>query len=96
VRAQDAPTDGLRFGAAEHAQIGAWAQNSRIIRAEASDVHSPFKRAQVVWNVFSHEPMMARCPLARLPTPSCAHAYRTTLFTRCNPHFASRAPPWRA
>ena len=46
----------------EHCGIGAWAQNSRIIRATAKDLGSPFVREQVVWKVFSHEPMMARAP----------------------------------
>ena len=46
----------------EHCGIGAWAQNSRIIRAEADEPHGPFRRQQVVWNVFAHEPMMARAP----------------------------------
>ena len=47
---------------ANHCGIGAWAQNSRIIRAVADDPSGEFKRVQVVWNIFSHEPMMARSP----------------------------------
>jgi hypothetical protein len=46
----------------EHCGIGAWAQNSRIIRAEAANLSGAFTRKQVVWNVFSHEPTMARAP----------------------------------
>ena len=46
----------------EHCGIGAWAQNSRIVRAEAGALTDAFVRKQVVWNVFSHEPMMARAP----------------------------------
>ena len=46
----------------EHCGIGTWAQNSRIIRAEAKDLASPFVRKQVVWGVFAHEPMVQRAP----------------------------------
>jgi len=46
----------------EHCGIGAWAQNSRIVRAEANDLSGAFTRKQIVWNVFSHEPSMARAP----------------------------------
>jgi hypothetical protein len=40
----------------EHCGIGAWAQNSRIIRATSDTPGGNYKRTQVVWEVFSHEP----------------------------------------
>jgi hypothetical protein len=46
----------------EHCGIGAWAQNSRIVHAVASTPSAGFKRTQVVREVFSHEPMLARAP----------------------------------
>lgn len=46
----------------EHCGIGAWAQNSRIIRAVSDTPGGEYKRAQVVYEVFSHEPEVVRGP----------------------------------
>ena len=46
----------------EHCGIGAWAQNSRIIRAESKQPGGPYLRQQVVYEVFSHEPEVIRAP----------------------------------
>ena len=46
----------------EHCGIGAWAQNSRIIRAESTSPGGPYLRKQVVYEVFSHEPEVVRGP----------------------------------
>ena len=50
----------------EHCGIGTWDRNSRIVRAVADDASFQFRREQVVWGVFAHEPMMARCAADRL------------------------------
>ena len=44
----------------EHCGIGAWAQNSRIIRAESTHPGGPYERKQVVYEVFSHERVCVR------------------------------------
>ena len=44
----------------EHCGIGAWAQNSRVIHSVADTAGGTYRRVGVVWNVFAHEPMMAR------------------------------------
>lgn len=46
----------------EHCGIGAWAQNSRIIHATSDTEGGSFKRTQVVWEVFSHEPEVVPGP----------------------------------
>ena len=40
----------------EHCGIGAWGQNSRVIRATSDSPGGEYTRSQVVWEVFSHEP----------------------------------------
>ncbi|GAB5353066.1 hypothetical protein AAMO2058_000006500 [Amorphochlora amoebiformis] len=44
----------------EHCGIGAWAQNSRIIRAVSDTPGGAYKREQVVYEVFAHEPEVIR------------------------------------
>lgn len=46
----------------EHCGIGAWAQNSRIIHAVSDTEGGSFKRTQVVFEVFSHEPEVVPGP----------------------------------
>mmetsp|Transcript_35300 Transcript_35300/g.59832 ORF Transcript_35300/g.59832 Transcript_35300/m.59832 type:complete len:503 (+) Transcript_35300:16-1524(+) len=46
----------------EHCGIGAWAQNSRIIRATSKTPGGAYERDQVVFDVFSHEPEVVQGP----------------------------------
>jgi len=46
----------------EHCGIGAWVQNSRIIRATADSPGGVYTRTQVVQEVFSHEPEVVPGP----------------------------------
>mmetsp|Transcript_5327 Transcript_5327/g.7850 ORF Transcript_5327/g.7850 Transcript_5327/m.7850 type:complete len:494 (+) Transcript_5327:157-1638(+) len=46
----------------EHCGIGAWAENSRIIRATSKDPAGLYRREEVVYKVFSHEPEVVRGP----------------------------------
>ena len=46
----------------EHCGIGAWAQNSRIIHATSDTPEGPYRRSEVVWEVFSHEPEVVPGP----------------------------------
>ena len=46
----------------EHCGIGAWVQNSRVIRATADSPGGSYTRTQVVWEVFAHEPEVVPGP----------------------------------
>eukprot|EP01061_Rhynchopus_euleeides_P007663 TRINITY_DN16728_c0_g1_i4.p1 TRINITY_DN16728_c0_g1~~TRINITY_DN16728_c0_g1_i4.p1 ORF type:complete len:493 (+),score=142.54 TRINITY_DN16728_c0_g1_i4:79-1557(+) len=46
----------------EHCGIGAWAENSRVIHAVSATPGGSYKRTQVVWEVFSHEPEVVPGP----------------------------------
>ncbi len=45
-----------------HCSMGDWLANSQVVHATSKSLTGPFKRQEVVWPVFAHEPNTVRAP----------------------------------